>query len=131
MFCFFFFQAEDGIRDIGVTGVQTCALPISSFEDAALELESLDCILMDAVIEHFISPLDTLQKCQRILRPGGIICLRTPKFGGPAYRMHGRAWNGFRHGYHTFLFDGRTLGAMLEQAGFEVLRKPRRDRPLD
>src|SRR5258707_7670123 len=27
---FFFFQAEDGIRDIGVTGVQTCALPICS-----------------------------------------------------------------------------------------------------
>src|SRR3712207_6911178 len=28
LYCFFFFQAEDGIRDIGVTGVQTCALPI-------------------------------------------------------------------------------------------------------
>src|SRR5438046_8835625 len=28
-FCFFFFQAEDGIRDWSVTGVQTCALPIS------------------------------------------------------------------------------------------------------
>src|SRR5437762_9663902 len=27
---FFFFQAEDGIRDTSVTGVQTCALPISS-----------------------------------------------------------------------------------------------------
>src|SRR5206468_12558662 len=27
-FCFFFFQAEDGIRDLIVTGVQTCALPI-------------------------------------------------------------------------------------------------------
>src|SRR3712207_8707640 len=27
-FFLFFFQAEDGIRDIGVTGVQTCALPI-------------------------------------------------------------------------------------------------------
>src|SRR5256885_9943601 len=27
---FFFFQAEDGIRDYKVTGVQTCALPISS-----------------------------------------------------------------------------------------------------
>src|SRR2546421_5868625 len=26
--CFFFFQAEDGIRDLIVTGVQTCALPI-------------------------------------------------------------------------------------------------------
>src|SRR3712207_4319126 len=28
MVVYFFFQAEDGIRDIGVTGVQTCALPI-------------------------------------------------------------------------------------------------------
>src|SRR2546430_16685302 len=28
VFLFFFFQAEDGIRDLTVTGVQTCALPI-------------------------------------------------------------------------------------------------------
>src|SRR2546422_6958622 len=28
-YIFFFFQAEDGIRDVAVTGVQTCALPIS------------------------------------------------------------------------------------------------------
>src|SRR2546430_5627536 len=28
---FFFFQAEDGIRDLTVTGVQTCALPICVF----------------------------------------------------------------------------------------------------
>src|SRR5205809_6491606 len=28
---YFFFQAEDGIRDVAVTGVQTCALPISFF----------------------------------------------------------------------------------------------------
>src|SRR2546422_11119412 len=28
LFMFFFFQAEDGIRDVAVTGVQTCALPI-------------------------------------------------------------------------------------------------------
>src|SRR5882757_4822095 len=30
---FFFFQAEDGIRDIGVTGVQTCALPICYYDE--------------------------------------------------------------------------------------------------
>src|SRR5206468_7488290 len=30
---FFFFQAEDGIRDLIVTGVQTCALPISMLAD--------------------------------------------------------------------------------------------------
>src|SRR2546422_3001921 len=32
---FFFFQAEDGIRDVAVTGVQTCALPISPAEAIA------------------------------------------------------------------------------------------------
>src|SRR3712207_9564213 len=31
-----FFQAEDGIRDIGVTGVQTCALPILAHGNLAL-----------------------------------------------------------------------------------------------
>src|SRR5690554_7761677 len=35
-FCvFFFFQAEDGIRDADVTGVQTCALPISNINEGA------------------------------------------------------------------------------------------------
>src|SRR2546430_7599229 len=33
--CFFFFQAEDGIRDLTVTGVQTCALPILSIQCVA------------------------------------------------------------------------------------------------
>src|SRR2546430_13358588 len=33
MRAFFFFQAEDGIRDLTVTGVQTCALPISTVRD--------------------------------------------------------------------------------------------------
>src|SRR5207302_8251811 len=34
-FFFFFFQAEDGIRDFHVTGVQTCALPISGLKAGA------------------------------------------------------------------------------------------------
>src|SRR2546425_3647265 len=37
MYCFFFFQAEDGIRDKLVTGVQTCALPISYILEGALK----------------------------------------------------------------------------------------------
>src|SRR2546430_2343919 len=36
MIFFFFFQAEDGIRDLTVTGVQTCALPIS-FRPCSME----------------------------------------------------------------------------------------------
>src|SRR5688572_17918956 len=36
MGCRFFFQAEDGIRDLTVTGVQTCALPIFDMTDQAV-----------------------------------------------------------------------------------------------
>src|SRR5215469_8639784 len=37
----FFFQAEDGIRDLYVTGVQTCALPISSANNVSNASELL------------------------------------------------------------------------------------------
>src|SRR5256885_17107425 len=37
LYFFFFFQAEDGIRDYKVTGVQTCALPISTVRSIAAE----------------------------------------------------------------------------------------------
>src|SRR5256885_9075438 len=37
MSVFFFFQAEDGIRDYKVTGVQTCALPILFGQDQAID----------------------------------------------------------------------------------------------
>src|SRR5690606_41144608 len=39
--CCFFFQAEDGIRDFHVTGVQTCALPIS-IQNAAFRAAGAD-----------------------------------------------------------------------------------------
>src|SRR3712207_7793384 len=48
-FFFFFFQAEDGIRDIGVTGVQTCALPILTLLPAALDAQ----LQRDAGLSHF------------------------------------------------------------------------------
>src|SRR3712207_9148917 len=51
-YIFFFFQAEDGIRDIGVTGVQTCALPIS--EEAPVILESME--FPEPVISVAIEP---------------------------------------------------------------------------
>src|SRR5204862_5051732 len=54
---FFFFQAEDGIRDLYVTGVQTCALPIlPAFPGAALAI----CLLA----------LGLAADCQRGARKG-------------------------------------------------------------
>src|SRR3712207_8841033 len=53
-----FFQAEDGIRDIGVTGVQTCALPIywSEQERGAPGKFSFQLILDSGAEEYAIRP---------------------------------------------------------------------------
>src|SRR5207249_7943670 len=45
---FFFFQAEDGIRDRNVTGVQTCALPISPAADIILAQQT--CSVLNLAI---------------------------------------------------------------------------------
>src|SRR5205085_7116646 len=42
---FFFFQAEDGIRDLTVTGVQTCALPILKY----LRLDHVDLLSLHGI----------------------------------------------------------------------------------
>src|SRR5438094_8735232 len=59
MFFFFFFQAEDGIRDRTVTGVQTCALPISLIalfvgDETALELRIDEVDLLVGVTEKLL-----------------------------------------------------------------------------
>src|SRR5260370_32149669 len=61
---FFFFQAEDGIRDSSVTGVQTCALPICFGGSVALELARGGADLKAVVSFH------------------GVLATRTPAVSG-------------------------------------------------
>src|SRR3712207_6082039 len=68
----FFFQAQDGIRDIGVTGVQTCALPIYSLSEVdQLKLEVAKSLREDFLQQNAFHEIDTycsLQKQFRMLK---------------------------------------------------------------
>src|SRR2546430_9506853 len=62
---FFFFQAEDGIRDLTVTGVQTCALPIFEvfqFVDA----DKLDVVYFDS--SYYLIPDEHGEKPYYLMR---------------------------------------------------------------
>src|SRR5205085_7893893 len=71
---FFFFQAEDGIRDLTVTGVQTCALPISvtGMVTGGLNVGPGDiCIVSDAVVVGGIHMTGgTLEACGSMIVGG-------------------------------------------------------------
>src|ERR1022692_4980029 len=58
LFFFFFFQAEDGIRDYKVTGVQTCALPIWEREDFNI-VEAATLTLLGLIIGFSFSMATT------------------------------------------------------------------------
>src|SRR2546429_679572 len=64
---FFFFQAEDGIRDVAVTGVQTCALPISALAQNLRHADyvHLVCGSLDRLAEAF-AQLDAANRSRSI-----------------------------------------------------------------
>src|SRR5216684_6970673 len=86
MFFFFFFQAEDGIRDVAVTGVQTCALPIFPFHmpplrERAEDIPLLaDCFLREFTTAYGRKPKELTAEAYRVLKeyrwPGNVRELR-------------------------------------------------------
>src|SRR5436309_10715635 len=64
----FFFQAEDGIRDFHVTGVQTCALPIyrsSSKPCRPLEVSGLNILSMHSS-ERWVLPVTSTSRLRKM-----------------------------------------------------------------
>src|SRR3712207_2840105 len=60
----FFFQAEDGIRDIGVTGVQTCALPICyAREPERVRIHSLQATFHGGHDDHSVELSEGHWRC--------------------------------------------------------------------
>src|SRR2546430_13021242 len=83
---FFFFQAEDGIRDLTVTGVQTCALPI------LLPLGAVARTTMCANPIRILQPNVTQEEALRAFSSAGASALYWRIRSGPLRRIEiGRA----------------------------------------
>src|SRR2546426_8083800 len=99
---FFFFQAEDGIRDYKVTGVQTCALPIWAGGDGVVrEFEALAPMELSVLAERrrhapggaagggsgapgrtVLNGAALAPKVSALLEPGDVVRIETPGGGG-------------------------------------------------
>lgn len=81
-----------------------------------------DLAIMHQVIEHTRYPRDTIAKANALLAPGGILSIETPDLDSWDRRIFGRKyWGGWHIPRHFFLFDKKSLGALAESMGFEVI----------
>src|SRR3712207_9347289 len=83
LFVLFFFQAEDGIRDIGVTGVQTCALPISLQAALLMDASGKDEVFLETVGvgQAEVDIIDHADTVVLVLQPGSGDSIQALKAG--------------------------------------------------
>jgi 2-polyprenyl-3-methyl-5-hydroxy-6-metoxy-1,4-benzoquinol methylase len=80
-----------------------------------------DAVVAWHVIEHLADPRQFLEEIAGLLRPGGILALRTPNIDSAVAKLSGRAWEWLSPPDHIYLFSARTLSCLLRACGFEVL----------
>jgi 2-polyprenyl-3-methyl-5-hydroxy-6-metoxy-1,4-benzoquinol methylase len=101
---------------------------VGTLESAGFVPESFDVVCLGDVIEHVPSPRRVCAEVHRILRPGGVIVLRTPNAEcgyaaitlAAARLLGARSWAHAEAPYHLHEFTPRSLERMLDSTGFDV-----------
>ncbi|MEE8425406.1 MAG: class I SAM-dependent methyltransferase [Elusimicrobiota bacterium] len=91
-----------------------------TMEEARFPAAHFDAVALIDVIEHVADPSALISEISRVLKPKGVLYLVTPDIGSFSARLLRGKWWGLRPA-HLFYFSRRTLRAMLEKAGFEVV----------
>ncbi len=91
-----------------------------TIEDLKYPDGHFDVITMWDVIEHVPNPTEVLQKCHRLLKPGGFIYLNYPDYNSYAARLMRGKWI-FLLSVHIYYFTRLTIKKMLEKTGYQTL----------
>jgi 2-polyprenyl-3-methyl-5-hydroxy-6-metoxy-1,4-benzoquinol methylase len=85
-------------------------------EDAALDDERYDAIVLTDVLEHLEDPVAALARCTRLLAPGGALLVVTPDPASLTARLAGRRWWGYLPA-HLCLVPRATLRELMTAGG--------------
>jgi SAM-dependent methyltransferase len=105
-------------------------------EEAGFEPESFDAITLWDVIEHVPDPVETMLRVASLLRPGGVVGILTPNLDGLfarySYKIARRIdyWPAVEPPLHLFQFSVRSLTALLDHVGLEILEIEHESQPL-
>jgi 2-polyprenyl-3-methyl-5-hydroxy-6-metoxy-1,4-benzoquinol methylase len=91
--------------------------------EIALPDNSFDVITLFEVVEHIEHPINLLNECHRILRPGGILVIGTGNTASWTQMIRGNAWDFFdmqQHGSHISFFNCQSITALAKNTGFGI-----------
>jgi len=95
---------------------------VGDFKDASYEDEFFDIVVLNHVLEHFSDPGSGLSKIRRILKPDGILIIRSPNLSRIETFIFGERWQPYEVPRHRFHFDKMSLGKLLVNNGFSPAR---------
>ncbi|MEQ9359376.1 methyltransferase domain-containing protein [Coleofasciculus chthonoplastes] len=91
-------------------------------EKAEISNNSFDVALMMHVIEHVPDPYMTFKEVYRVLKPGGVFVVETPRYDTLMFKLLGKRERSLSCDGHIYFFTSSTLEKMATQAGFTMLK---------
>lgn len=92
----------------------------TSFENSKLTANQFDVVIMNHVIEHFVSLPVIMRKLQKITKNGGLVIVTTPNGGGFPAKIFGENWYDWDFSYHMGIFTKKSLLKLFKLYGFEA-----------
>jgi SAM-dependent methyltransferase len=77
-----------------------------------------DVITMQSVLEHVHYPIEAIQECFRLLKPGGLLIVVVPNLDSYDRKVLGSSWSLWDQPKHLFHFNEETLEILLSKVGF-------------
>lgn len=94
---------------------------VGPFEEYPLRENYFDVITMQDVFDHFRDPMVALEKCRRLLRPGGLLVVKVHNISCLFSKLTGRTFYAIVPPSHLFYYDRSTLSRALSNSGFNVI----------
>ena len=95
---------------------------LGPIEDQTIKPQSLDVIALMDVLEHFPSPVGTLEHCSHLLKEAGVLVIQTPRY--PEGRTHkemiahkDRFLEQLKPGEHLYLYSQKSVQQLLRRCG--------------